>query len=294
MIDYKKYLGKEILISWLGREILTEGVLKAVNPPEDIEDYFESLMIETADKSFTVYTSEILQFFPKEEYEDKNTRYYYVIFRYGKTSRSREHIYMSHDYSIKPGDKVLAWQDWLYVGNVIRTGFFYRGMTPYPLEKTWFIEKRVYDRVDFMKYEESDELIDSFNMYRDNYLNSENDHRQFLAQAEDLYESLRKYQFEFLAGRKAVTRNAIVSNVTYELDWEWCESNQIEVFYRTLIICTYMAQQGCYDKFYFDKYKCLSLIYKHGEFDPHMVAKERDKKAIDKDVEYIEAYLKEQ
>ena len=151
MIDFEKYINQKIAISYLGSKTLKEYVLKEIIPAVASENYVDTLVVETEDKTTHIIANEILQFFPKKEWEDRNTRYYYVIFRYGKTSKSREHIYMSHDHSIKAGDKVLVWQDWMYVGNVIRTGYFARNITPYPLEKTWFIQQRIYDRIDFMQ-----------------------------------------------------------------------------------------------------------------------------------------------
>lgn len=291
MIEFDKYINKKVLIRSLGNKALKECVLKNIIPATESDEFVESLVIEIDDKERIVKSNELLQFFPKEDFEDESTEYYYVIFRYGKTDRSQEHIYMSHDYSIKPGDKVLVWQDWLYVGNVIRTGFFTKNAAPYPVENTWFIEDRVYDRIDFMKYEDSLQIMDEDNWYKHNYLHRDNDYRQFVGKVDYLYEWLRKEQVDFLTERKAHSAESIISNITYELDWDWCESNQVEVFYRTLIACVYMLQHNCYDKFYFDKYKCLSLIYKHGEFDEFMLNMDRDKMEIDKDVQYVDAYL---
>ena len=198
---------------------------------------------------------------------------------------------------IKPGDKVLVWQDWLYVGNVTDVAFFKKTDAPYPVEKTWLIQKKVFDRIDFMKYNDSSLIITGTNLYKDNYLNSENDHKQYLAKVDYQYQWLAEEQNEYFDKRKNysnhlnVSADDIISSSEYDLDWEWCESNQLDVFYRTLWICSYMAKNNCYDKFYFDKYLCLSLIYKHGDFDAFMLIPEIDKENINRDIRIVDEYI---
>ena len=204
---------------------------------------------------------------------------------------------MSYDYTVKPGDQVLVWQDWLYVGNVIRTGFFKRDEAPYPIEKTWLIEKRVYPRVDYMQYPEAVEVIKEDNLYKDKALNSDNDYRQFLAVADEQYQWLVDINTDHIESRKPDTNDPeeigkyIVGETEWNLDEEWCESNQINVFYRTLWICSILSRYGSYNKFYFDKYLCLSLVYKHGGFDAFLLDPQYDKPNIERDIEVVDSYL---
>jgi len=293
MIKYSDYIGQQVWMDfWTNDEdSMILVTLKEVIPAIESDDGIDILVAEYNNELLKISTDSILQFYPKEMFDDPSTEYYYVIFRYGKTSRSKEHIYMSYDHSIKPGDKILVWKDWLYVGNVIRTGFFTKATAPYPVEKTWLIEKRVYDRVNFEKYPESKDIITKENLYRDKYLNSTNNHRQFLAKADELYLDLKSYNTRFLTGRKIFTRDGIVSMIEYELEEYWCESNQLDVFYRTLWACVYMLDNNCFDTFYFDRYLCLSLIYKNGDFDEFLLLPEVEKPIIDKDVAYVDAYI---
>lgn len=272
-----------------------EGLLAGVST--DGEEDPRVLSVKTEEKTTAVPLSAVMQFFLEKELRDSCTEYFYVIFRYGKTERSKEHIYMSYDDSIKPGDKVLVWQDWLYVGNVIRTGFFKKSNAPYPVEKTWLIQKKVHPRVDYTAYPDAGKAIAAGNLYKDKALNSQNDHRQFLAAADMRYRSLAEENTDFLEGRKGNVSDPqkmtayIVGETEYELDWDWCESNQIEVFYRTLWICSYMARYNCFHKFYFDKYACLSLVYRHGDFDPFLLAPLYDKAEIEKDMALVDSYM---
>lgn len=274
-----------------------EGVLIKIIPAHESNNRVETLVIDTGENKEEIPTNKLLQFLPKSDLNNDNTEYYYVVFRYGKTERSKEHIYMSLDYSIKPGDKVLVWKDWLYVGNVIRTGFYKKCDAPYPVEKTWLVQQRVYDRIDFMKYEDSRECIKDDNLYKDNYLNSENDYKQYVSKVDYEYQWLVENHTEHLENRKPSEAspekmvNYIVGETEYNLDWEWCESNQLDVFYRTLWICTYIAKYKGYHKLFFDKYKCLVQIYKHGDFDSYLLCLETDKVNINRDVTFLEEYI---
>ena len=204
---------------------------------------------------------------------------------------------MSYDYTVKPGDKVLVWQDWLYVGNVIRTGFFKHNEAPYPVEKIWLIEKRVYPRVDYMQYPEVAEVIKKDNLYKDKALNSDNDYRQFLAIADEQYQWLVDANTDHIERRKPNTDDPekmgqyIIGETEWNLDEEWCESNQLNVFYRTLWLCSLLAEYGYYNKFYFDKYLCLSLVYKHGDFDAFLLDPRYDKPNIERDIKVVDSYL---
>ena len=284
-----------LLVDDDGDRCRMEGVLAGVST--DGEEDPRVLSVKTEEKTTAVPLSAVMQFFLEKELKDDKTEYFYVIFRYGKTERSKEHIYMSYDDSIKPGDKVLVWQDWLYVGNVIRTGFFKKSNAPYPVEKTWLIQKKVYPRVDYTAYPDAGKYIAAGNLYKDKALNSQNDHRQFLAVADMRYRSLAEENTDFLEGRKGNVSDPqkmaahIVGQTEYELDWDWCESNQIEVFYRTLWICSYMAKYSCYHPFYFDKYACLSLVYRQGGFDPFLLAPLYDKAEIEKDMALVDSYI---
>lgn len=294
----KQYIKEEIAIRWDGDfEEYVVGVLESVitSPDNMDEAYF---IVANSDGKYEVPVNEIMQFLPKRMLADENAQFFYVVIRFGKTERSKEHYYMSYDYNIKPGDKVLVWQDWLYVGNVIRVGFFPRNEAPYPVEKTYLVQKKVYPRIDFLQYEEAATLITSDNSYKDKALNSENDYKQFLAATDTKYQWLAEEHSRFLDSRRPETDDPehmarfIVGQTEYELDWEWCESNQIEVFYRTLWICVYMAKHNCYSKFYFDKYMCLSLIYKRGQFDSYMLSPNEDKVSIQKDIDIVDEHLR--
>jgi len=285
-----------------------EGCLVGLDTSKRIDDYPVFLVVKTDSNTENIPLNLVKQFFTKKMMENDDTTFYYIIFRYGKTERSKEHIYMSYDHSIRPGDRVLVWKDWLYVGNVIRTGFFKRNNAPYPVEKTWLIEKKVYPRVDFLHYPESKDVIRADNLYKDKALNSDNDYRQFLAVADEQYQWLYDYNTEFLEsrspeltefleGRISASTDPddigkyIVGQTEWELDGGWFESNQIDVFYKTLWICILLARVGSYNKFYFDKFLCLSLVYKHGDFDKFMLDPEYDKANIERDVQIVDAYL---
>lgn len=274
-----------------------EGRLVGLDTSKRPEDYPIYLVVNTASGIEKIPLNRIMQFFTEKMLEDKDSEFYYVIFRYRKTERSKEHIYMSYDYSIKAGDKVLVWNDWLYVGNVIRTGFFKKNEAPYPVEKTWLIEKKVYPRVDFMLYPEVSNVIKADDLYKDKALNSDNNYRQFLAAADEQYQWFYDYNTKFIESRKTNSNNPddigkyIVGESEWELEWEWSESNQIDVFFKTLWLCALLTKVGSYNKFYFDKYLCLSLVYKHGDFDEFFLDPELDKANIERDIQIVDAYL---
>lgn len=306
-MTFKDYIGKEVLIRSNEDydDGLIQGRLDRIIPAAKTETYFDTLVIISDKGEKLLPVNEIIQFFEKESFNDPDTLYYYVIFRCGKTERSKEHRYMSYDYSIKPGDKVVIWEGFLYVGNVIRTGFFKKNDAPYPVEKTWLIEKKVYDRIDFMRYDDAEKYIKSDNLYKDNYLNPQNGHRQFIARAEYCYNDIADHNDEFIekslksslgnnldeSAEKEYYMNMLVTQLEYNLDWEWCESNQTDVFYRTLWVCSRLAVNGCFDKFWFDKYTCVSLIYNHGDFDQYLVCPEVEVPSIEKDMEKINRFL---
>lgn len=291
-MDFNHYIGEEVIVKQLAaRDDTIRGKLTAVIAAADAEDRVDMLVVSAQDGEHRIPTNELLQFFSKADFDNEDTRYCYVTFRYGKTERSKEHIYMSLDHSVKPGDKVLLWDDWLYVGNVIRAGFYTKKSAPYPVEKTWLIKEKVFDRIDFMQYDDAANRITSSNLYKDHCLNRDNDYKQYLARADTDYERLRNTSTELLKARQAFTKDAILSQTAYELDWDWCESNQIDVFYRTLWLVCYMAKHDCFDPFYMDKYVCLSLIYTHGDFDRFMPIADIEKPLIDQDMQVIEDYL---
>ena len=74
--------------------------------PDYIDEYETLYKFVCNENTIRLTKNEIYQFLPKKWLDDDNHEYYYVIFRYGKTDRSKEHIYMSNDYNIKVGDKV--------------------------------------------------------------------------------------------------------------------------------------------------------------------------------------------
>ena len=286
-----------LLYSDCGDDEQVEGKLLGIDTTKDPDEYPCHVIIQTDNKKRSVPVNHIKQFFPKNSLMDPNAEFFYIVLRYGKTERSKEHYYMSYDYNIKPGDQVLVWRDWLYVGNVIRTGFFRRSDAPYPVEKTWLIEKQVYPRVDFMLYPEAKYLIKDDNLYKDKALNSDNDHRQFRAVADEQYQWLVDCNNEFLESRKPDIDTPeemgkyIVGMTEWELDGGWDESNQIDVFFKTLWICSLLAQCGSYNKFYFDKYRCISLVYKRGDLDAFLLVPEFDKPNIERDIKVVDDFL---
>lgn len=292
-------VGKNVLVLYNddGNDELAEGVLAGINPSKGPDDYPCFIVIETKAGAKNIPVNWIKQFFPQSKLADSESKYFYVVIRYGKTGRSKEHYYMSYDYTIKPGDKVLVWQDWLYVGNVIRTGFFKRDEAPYPVEKTWLIEKKVFPRVDYMQYPETAGTICEDNLYKDKALNSDNDYRQFLAVADEQYQWLVDFNTGHIESRKPDTSDPeeigryIVGETEWNLNEEWCESNQINVFYRTLWICSILSRYESYNKFYFDKYLCLSLVYKNGDFDAFLLDPQYDKPSIERDIDIVDSYL---
>lgn len=295
----QKNIGESIVVLYDddGDDERLEGVLVGLDSSKKIDDYPVFAVVNTDEGIERIPVNWIKQFFCKDDLTDPNAEFFYVVLRYGKTERSKEHYYMSYDYTIKPGDQVLVWQDWLYVGNVIRTGFFKRNEAPYPVEKTWLIEKRAYPRVDYMQYQEAAEVIKEDNLYKDKALNSDNDYRQFLAVADEQYQWLADFNTRHIESRKpdaddpVTIGQYIIGETEYNLDEEWCESNQINVFFRTLWICSMLAKYGHYNKFHFDKYLCLSLIYKHGDFDSFLLDAEYDKPNIERDIKVIEDFL---
>lgn len=292
-------IGENVLVLYSndGDDEQVEGVLAGIDSSNGPDNYPYCIIVDMGEGTESIPVNWIKQFFLQNKLADNEATYFYVVIRYGKTERSKEHYYMSYDYTVKPGDKVLVWQDWLYVGNVIRTGFFKHNEAPYPVEKTWLIEKRVYPRVDYMQYQEAAEVIKEDNLYKDKALNSDNDHRQFLADAEEQYQWLADFNTRHIESRKPDTEDPvkigqyIIGETEYNLDEEWCESNQINVFFRTLWICSMLAKYGHYNKFHFDKYQCLSLIYKHGDFDAFLLDPQYDKPNIERDIEVVDSYL---
>lgn len=297
--EIQKCIGKNavVLYSDDGDDQLTEGVVIEVDHSSKTDDYPDYVILDTEDGEERIPIRWVKQFFPKSKLENLDETYFYVVIRYGKTERSKEHYYMSYDYNIKPGDQVLVWQDWLYVGNVVRVGFFSCNDAPYPVEKTWLIEGRVHPRIDFLQYKDASKAIKDNNLYKGKELNSDNDYRQFLAVAEEQYQWLVDSNTKHIESRKPSTEDSIkigqyiIGETEYNLDEEWCESNQINVFFRTLWICTMLAKYGYYSKFHFDKYLCLSLIYKHGDFDAFLIDPEFDKPNIERDVRLVDDFL---
>lgn len=294
---FEKYIDEDVIIKLDRVSDLIEGRLIGVIP-ECLGKFGGTLVLDCLGQKREIATVDLVQFFSKKDLLNDDVEYYYVILRYGKTERSKEHIYMSYDHSIKPGDKVLLWRDWLYVGNVIRTGFFKKGNAPYPVEKTWFVEKKVYDRIDFMKYDDSSSIIKEDNLYKDNYLNAENHYKQYLAKTNIQYQWLKDDSIAFLERRKPNylsqedMTDYIIQETEEELTGYWPESNQIDVFYQTLWMCSYIAKNGGYDKRLFDTYICMSLIYKHGDFDNFILAPKYDKINIERDIIFLDNYIK--
>lgn len=297
LLDIVKESIGEIVSILHDDEKYIEGQLIGIDTSKRPDDYPCFLTVMTADGTESIPINWIKQFFRKSYLQDPDAKFFYVVLRYGKTERSKEHYYMSYDYNIKPGDQVLVWKDWLYVGNVIRTGFFKRCDAPYPVERTWLIEKQVFPRVDFMHYPESPNVIKNDNLYKDKALNSDNDYRQFRAVSDEQYQWLVGFNNEFLDSRKPDIDTPdelgkyIVGMTEWELDGDWDESNQIDVFYKTLWICSLLAKCGSYNKFYFDKYLCLSLIYKNGDLDEFMIDAEYDRPNIERDIRIVDAFL---
>lgn len=288
-----------VLYSDDGDDKLIEGTVTEIGRSLRSDDYPCFVVLDTGEEVETIPINWIKQFFSKSKLENPDETYFYVVIRYGKTERSKEHYYMSYDYTIKPGDQVLVWQDWLYVGNVIRTGFFKRDEVPCPVEKTRLIECKVYPRVDFLQYSDAAEIITGNNLYKDKALNSDNDYRQFLAAAEEQYQWLVDFNTRHIESRRPDTEDPIkigkyiIGETEYNLDEEWCESNQLNVFFRTLWICSMLSKYGYYSKFHFDKYLCLSLIYKHGDFDAFLLDPKYDKPNIERDIKIVDAFLSE-
>lgn len=289
-IDYGNYLNREVYICAPDSDIeeLTKGRISAI--VESCKEDLAYLLFDTDTEQYRVYLNEILQFFLPEDLDDADKEFTYVIIRYGKTSRSKEHRYFTYDDDIQVGDKVLVWQNYLYVGNVIRIEKCTQSTAPYPIRKTWLIEKKIYDRIDFKQFDH-DNLIKADNLYKDHYLNSDNDHKQYIAKVIYRYEWLRDDYFKDLSSMNITTASNILGEVDYNLDWEWCESNQVDVFYRTLAVCAYMVKNNTYHKYTFDKYICMSVLYKAGKLDEFMLDPEFDKPEIDKDVKLVDEYL---
>ena len=131
---FEKYIGEDVVIKLDRVNNLIEGRLTGIIP-KYLGKYGESLLLDYSGQEREIPIVDIMQFFSKKDLLNDDVEYYYVILRYGKTEHSKEHIYMSYDYSIKPGDRVLIWRDWLYVGNVIKTGFFNKKMRRTLLKK---------------------------------------------------------------------------------------------------------------------------------------------------------------
>ena len=295
---FEKYVGEEITLLQDGSDNLIIGRLIEIIPRE-IGENGETLVVDCSGIERKIPTVEIMQFFSNNELANDDTEFYYVIFRYGKTERSREHIYMSYDYSVKPGDRILLWKDWNYVGNVIRTGFYKRNNAPYPPEKTWFIQSKVYDRIDFMKYDDSCAVIQEDNLYKDNYLNEENSYKQFVAKVDYQYQWVADSNIDDLENEKwkpkqtdhDTMKNYTIGMCTDFFTQYWPETNQIDIFYTSLWMCSYIAKYGGYDKYLFDRYVCLSLIYKHGDFDDFLFAPKYDKLNIEREIAFLDDYI---
>lgn len=110
----KELIGESVslLYSDCGDDEQVEGKLLGIDTTKDPDEYPCHVIIQTDNKKRSVPVNHIKQFFPKNSLMDPNAEFFYIVLRYGKTERSKEHYYMSYDYNIKPGDQVLVWRDW--------------------------------------------------------------------------------------------------------------------------------------------------------------------------------------
>lgn len=97
----------------------------------------------------------------KDQKENEEKLYYYILVKYEDCSGYKEYNYISDDSTVKEGDRVLVDRAGnLAVAEVLETGYFNKVDAPFPLEKT----KRIIKKVD-----EDFELEDIVDYDQDGY-----------------------------------------------------------------------------------------------------------------------------
>lgn len=278
-------------------------VLCEIIEPDDIEYSCRCYKFKSKDKYVFVDEGKLLQFVPIKWLGNEEHEYFYVIFRYGKTDRSKEHIYMSNDLSIKPGDKVLTCCD-ERAGNVLRTGFFKKTNAPYPVEKTWLITRKANDEI-FINV--CDNSVDVDNTYLE-FINNKT-HKGYIAKAESTYNGFTERYIEDVDrvmknNSHTVSSDMILNYLSEEFEggfnYRDCgyegdfltRKNQIYNFFDSVWLCYLLAKYDCMDKMVLDAFQYMLVLYQNGDFDDYLYNYELDKEHIDEHIDFIKKHIK--
>ncbi len=307
-INYSEFLGEEVLV--LGEEFLEEGAkiarLIKVEYPDFVHDEEVCLYFEGNEESFYIPKSEIYQFIPKKCLDDENHEYYFVGFRYGKTDKSKEHIYISNDLTVKVGDRVLACGD-ERAGNVVRTGFYKKVDAPYPVEKTWLIEQKANAWISPNNYFDFAKYVDNDNAYY-KYISELAENKNYIAKAKETYRSFHIIYFDDVDRRMIKDENGKIpgNHILDYLDEEWgvphnrrwadegtflMRKNQLYTFFDSVWLSYLLAKNDYIEDGIIDVYKYMLPIYKHGDFDKYLFNVERDKKLLNEHIEFINNFI---
>lgn len=306
-IDYKDFIGEEILVAYeSGNDSATlMRLVEIIMPDYDNWDEY-CYKFDNAGKALYLNKSEIYQFLPKKWLDDENHEYYYVIFRFGKTERSKEHIYISNDYSIKIGDKVLPFGN-EKIGNVVKTGFYKKSNAPYPIEKTWLISRKAYAEIDASRYNDFNKYVDSTNKYY-NWLQKQNRYKNYIAKALDTYEMFSWGYIDHVHDYMMPNEDGkydgknILNFLTYEFE-ECCyydndyqgeflmRYNQLYTFFDSVWMSYLLAKNDYVREGTIEVYKYMLCIYNNGGFDKYLLDVEYDKKCLNEHITFINDYI---
>lgn len=274
--------------------------------PDDIEYSARCYKFNKEGKFIFVDEQEILQFIPMKWLESEEHEYFYVVFRYGKTTRSKEHIYMANDFAIKPGDRILTCCD-ERAGIVLRTGFFKRSNAPFPVEKTWLITRKAYDEININPSDNLTSILNKDNMYLD-FINNKV-HKGYIAKAESTYRGFVEWYIEDVDrvmsnATHKVTATTILNYLSEEFEggfnYRDCgyegdflsRYNQIYNFFDAVWLCYVLSKYDCIDTLVVDAFRYMLIIYQNGDFDEYLYNLELDKVHIDEHIKFIEKHLK--
>ncbi len=305
-INYNDFLGEEILVASDSRNN-SPTLMRLVEIIMPDYDNWDEICYKFVNGGKTIYLtkSEIYQFIPKKWLDDEEHEYYYVIFRFGKTDRSKEHIYISNDYSIKVGDKVLPFGN-EKSGNVIKTGFYKKINAPYPVEKTWLISRKAYKEIDASKYKDFNKYVKDDNDYF-KFLNKREENKGYIANSLDTYEMYSWDYIEYIEKFMRPNENgklngeSILDFLEEEFEGGYYYSgykgkflnryNQLYSFFDSVWMNYLLIKNDHVEDGIIDIYKYMLCIYNNGGFDKYLLDINYDKKCLEEHIAFINNYI---